>query len=38
MSNYQNVSVDWLMRMFKIGYVALLDADKQELLDVVIEN
>lgn len=38
MGNYQNVSVDWLVRMFEIGYVAILDADTQEVHDVVFEN
>lgn len=38
MSDYRNVKIEWLVRMFEQGYEAILDADKQELLDVAIEN
>lgn len=37
MADYSNFKIDWLLRMFADGYVALCDADKQEILDVVFE-
>jgi len=38
MADYSKVSVDWLIRMFADGYIALCDADKHEILDVVFED
>ncbi|VEB97374.1 Uncharacterised protein [Cedecea lapagei] len=37
MANYRNVTIEWLIAMLADGYVAICDADKQEILDVTFE-
>ncbi|CRY05998.1 Uncharacterised protein [Yersinia enterocolitica] len=37
MSQYQNISIEWLQRMHADGYVALCDGDLQEVLDFISE-
>lgn len=37
MANYQNISLEWLQRMYLDGYIALCDGDFQEVLNVVLE-
>lgn len=37
MGSYRNLSIEWLMCMHKQGYVIVLDADRQEMLDAVYE-
>lgn len=38
MANYGSVQVEWLILIFNEGYVALLDADRQELIDAIFES
>ncbi len=38
MSKYRNVPIKWLQDMYDAGYIALCDADYQEVIDVVWEG
>lgn len=34
---YYSAKIDWLLAMFSDGYITILDADKQEIIDCIFE-
>ncbi len=37
MTQYRNINIEWLQRMYEDGYITLCDGDLQEVLNVIFE-